>query len=329
MGLETGSFVADLVLTNPATTDLVSEGDDHLRLIKTTLLGTFPGFGGVFKRVDARSTGYTVLTTDNTKHFVVDASATTTVTLSLPVAASITAGFSILVTALSGATVLIGGAGAETIDGSATKTLGDRNAAFVYYAGSSLWRSHVVPTGQSGYVFHEGVAFSATVSVNSSPLHLNSGQLQFPAAQNASSNANTLDDYEEGTWTPVLTFDTPGNLSVTYALQTGTYTKKGREVTVHCSIGTSVFTHTTASGSLRVTGLPFTKSASHEFAGSLWRIEGVQVATTSQITVGMDAATQVLFRDNNIVTGGSDGVDQTEAVTTTNKSAYFTIVYHV
>ena len=329
MGLETGSFVADLVLTNPAATDLVSEGDDHLRLIKAVLQGTFPGMGGIYRRVDARSTGYTVLTTDNTKHFVIDASATTTVTLSLPAAASITSGFSIMVTALTGATVLIDGAGAEQINGAATLSLGDRNAAHVFYVGSSAWRANTAPTGQSGFVFHEGVAFSATVSVNSSPLHLNSGQLQFPAAQNASSNANTLDDYEEGTWTPTLTFDVAGDLSVTYALQTGTYTKKGREVTAHCTIGTSAFTHTTASGSLRVSGLPFTKSASHEFAASLWRIEGVSVLTTNQITAGMDAGTQVLFRDNNITNGTSDGVSETEAASGTNKSAYFTVVYHV
>lgn len=30
------------------------------------------------------------------------------------------------------------------------------------------------------------------------------GQIVFPATQNASSNANTLDDYEEGTWTPTV-----------------------------------------------------------------------------------------------------------------------------
>src|SRR5262245_1079228 len=31
------------------------------------------------------------------------------------------------------------------------------------------------------------------------------GQLPFPALQNSSADANTLDDYEEGTWTPTIT----------------------------------------------------------------------------------------------------------------------------
>lgn len=42
MGLEVGSFISDLVITNPLSTDLRREGDDHLRLIKTVLKATFP-----------------------------------------------------------------------------------------------------------------------------------------------------------------------------------------------------------------------------------------------------------------------------------------------
>lgn len=65
-----------------------------------------------------------------------------------------------------------------------------------------------------------------------------------------------------GTWTPVLTFATPGDLSVTYATQSGSYTKIGSLVHATFNIGTSAFTHTTASGLLRVSGLPFAASAS-------------------------------------------------------------------
>lgn len=45
MGLETGDFLDDLVQTNPITaTDPVSEGSDHLRLLKKVLQQTFPNF---------------------------------------------------------------------------------------------------------------------------------------------------------------------------------------------------------------------------------------------------------------------------------------------
>jgi hypothetical protein len=83
------------------------------------------------------------------------------------------------------------------------------------------------------------------------------GQVAFPASQNPSTDPNTLDDYEEGTWTPTFTFATPGDLSVAYATRTGTYTKVGRQVTITFVMITSAFTHSTASGNAYVTGLAF------------------------------------------------------------------------
>ena len=59
------------------------------------------------------------------------------------------------------------------------------------------------------------------------------------------------------TWSPAITFATPGNLSVTYSAQSGSYTRVGNLVTATFVVATSAFTHTTASGALRITGLPF------------------------------------------------------------------------
>ena len=86
---------------------------------------------------------------------------------------------------------------------------------------------------------------------------LTNGQLVFPAAQVPSANPNTLDDYEEGVWTPVITFTTPGNLAVTYTTQAGIYTKIGRSVIVSFVIDTATFTWTTSTGNLLITGFPF------------------------------------------------------------------------
>lgn len=88
-------------------------------------------------------------------------------------------------------------------------------------------------------------------------LTLSNGQIAFPATQVPSANANTLDDYEEGTWTPVLTFATPGDLSLTYSAQIGTYRKIGSVVSVIFNVTTSSFTHSTAAGAAQITGLPF------------------------------------------------------------------------
>jgi hypothetical protein len=87
------------------------------------------------------------------------------------------------------------------------------------------------------------------------------GKVQFPATQTPSADPNALDDYEEGTWTPAITFETAGNLSVAYTAQVGHYVKIGRRIFFDFHITTSTFTHTTASGAARITGLPFTSSA--------------------------------------------------------------------
>ena len=47
MALETGTYISDLVVTNPTATDLKSQGDDHLRLVKSTIKNTFPNVTGV------------------------------------------------------------------------------------------------------------------------------------------------------------------------------------------------------------------------------------------------------------------------------------------
>ncbi len=46
MGLETGSYIVDLTVANPAVNDPKSQGDDHIRLVKTAIKNSFPGFSG-------------------------------------------------------------------------------------------------------------------------------------------------------------------------------------------------------------------------------------------------------------------------------------------
>lgn len=65
MGLETVNFLNDLVATNPVNTDPKSQGDDHIRNIKTGLLATFPFLAGRTWRFQTKSAPYTIATTDN------------------------------------------------------------------------------------------------------------------------------------------------------------------------------------------------------------------------------------------------------------------------
>jgi hypothetical protein len=91
--------------------------------------------------------------------------------------------------------------------------------------------------------------------------------ITFPATQSASSDVNTLDDYEEGVWTPTITFG-GGSTGITYSVRVGTYTKVGRMVTAACSIGLS--SKGVSTGNVSITGLPFTTEASHNYATSVF-----------------------------------------------------------
>ena len=77
----------------------------------------------------------------------------------------------------------------------------------------------------------------------------------------AVADANLLDDYEEGTWTPTYTTDGTGFGAITHDIQDGKYTKIGRTVTLTCRLRTSSVTHGSVSGSLSVSGAPFTPAS--------------------------------------------------------------------
>jgi hypothetical protein len=77
--------------------------------------------------------------------------------------------------------------------------------------------------------------------------------IKFPATQVASTDPNTLDDYEEGTWTPSF-----GNLTVSSS--TATYTKVGRTVSLFISCTPSDAGTWSAMNYFTVSSLPFTPS---------------------------------------------------------------------
>ena len=100
-----------------------------------------------------------------------------------------------------------------------------------------------------------GLIAKTTIAVgNATPSTSGSG-ITFPATQSDSSDANTLDDYEEGTWTPLAnSFTLIG--SFTYA---GSYTKIGRLVTIRGSLIPGTSWSSTAESS-NISGIPFTPS---------------------------------------------------------------------
>lgn len=131
------------------------------------------------------------------------------------------------------------------------------------YIGSATNGNHTfLSSGTSGTAgnqitdFPQVLAFGKNITVALQGATTQSGTgISFPATQSASTNANTLDDYEEGTWTPTLTADVNPS-SVSYAAQTGRYTKIGNTVTIWVYF--SINSYTGGSGASFISGLPFT-----------------------------------------------------------------------
>ena len=94
-----------------------------------------------------------------------------------------------------------------------------------------------------------------TIGVGNATPSTSGAGITFPATQSASSNANTLDDYEEGTWTPT---DNSG-ASLTFTVNANQYTKVGRAVTVNFEITWP----STADGSVVSVSLPFSANANN------------------------------------------------------------------
>jgi hypothetical protein len=114
--------------------------------------------------------------------------------------------------------------------------------------------------------------------------------ITFPATQSASSDANTLDDYERGSWTPGLAgSSTPGTFSLSVA--TGSYTKIGNMVTLYAAITVSSVSGS-PSGNLQITGLPFGCAAGTSASGAIQAsklgqtaIQGVSFSTRGASSV--------------------------------------------
>ena len=109
------------------------------------------------------------------------------------------------------------------------------------------------------------------------------GGIAFPATAVAVADANTLDDYEEGTWTPIV------GGTATYTTQVGKYTKVGRLVTVSCEIEINVI----GTGStIAILGLPFT-SVGDQIAGAVGYWQSIATSVTSLNAIVSPGATNI------------------------------------
>ena len=130
------------------------------------------------------------------------------------------------------------------------------------------------------------------------------GQIKFPATQNASADANTLDDYEEGTWTPALAVSVSG--SITMSTQEGVYTKIGQTVFFSCRFSTASISSPT--GTITVTGLPFASGSQTRFACTIADMRSWGTAFTTPITATVEQSTTAITLTKQATNTGFSGV---------------------
>jgi hypothetical protein len=181
-------------------------------------------------------------------------------------------------------------------------TTGSKNSIFAAFNGNQGGLD--IRTASNYIVLSDGdgnplitTADNQTVALEGAVPNSGTG-ITFPATQSASTNANTLDDYEEGTFTPNIT---TGITLPTYSQQLGTYTKIGNVVQIQISIVTTGGTRNAAH--LVFGGLPFTAAA---FSGGV----GLAVAYANSGVVNSTSTNlPTMYVDQNQTTVGAYKTD--------------------
>jgi len=144
-----------------------------------------------------------------------------------------------------------------------------------------------VKDGDNGTTFALKLA-TDKIQVNGS-IDLTGGQIKFPASQSASADANTLDDYEEGTWTPTIKAYGDDSKAMTMGTSTGTYTKIGQLVILTGHVVTTANGGVDSNLHIAMYDLPFTISNGGSGAESRSGLAGVNaygLAITAGHTIG-------------------------------------------
>lgn len=119
---------------------------------------------------------------------------------------------------------------------------------------------------------NEGIQILNCLGVGNATPSTSGAGITFPATQSASSDGNTLDDYEEGSWTPTL------GGTATYTERAGGYTKIGRIVFLH---GLIIVNSLGTGNTLEVLGLPFVNAGAS--SGSVSYFDNLATSVTSLV----------------------------------------------
>jgi hypothetical protein len=163
------------------------------------------------------------------------------------------------------------------------------NYGFYGDIASGTGRYNFYANGTAANYFAGTVQTGSTIGVGGATPSGSGSGITFPATQSASSDANTLDDYEEGTWSPAV------GGTATYSGQDGRYTKVGRLVTCHFDITINLIGTGNTS---QITNFPFTNSGTIT-TGSVSFYAGIATAINFISFYLSGSATNCIFVGNS------------------------------
>jgi hypothetical protein len=142
-------------------------------------------------------------------------------------------------------------------------------ALYQQAAGSHIWYNAAAGTAGNAISFTQALTLNTNgaLALQGASTSATGVGITFPATQSASSDANTLDDYEEGTWTPSDGSGAGLSLSTSFSI----YTKVGRLVTCSAKI---VYPSTASTASTQINGLPFTSSSNNHAVSTMFTDSG-------------------------------------------------------
>jgi hypothetical protein len=140
--------------------------------------------------------------------------------------------------------------------------------------------------------------------------------------------ANTLDDYEEGTWTPVIADATTGGNTGSATISYANYTKIGRQVTLSAQLANVVTTGMTAGNILYVRGLPFTSSATNSATGAVTADTLAYAASRTNVVAYIAQSDSWLYFPTS-GSGQADSNTLVSYVTSGTTDIWFTVTYIV
>jgi hypothetical protein len=237
LGVATATSINKMAITAPATSSTLAVADSKTFTASNTLTlagtdsttMTFPTTSATIARTDAAQTF-----TGDQKFINRIAVGTSTIT---------------------GIINATGGNGAAYIDinnsssGNLFQIENNSGAHNIYCTGAIPFNIYVNGTLRTVIDANGGLKTQNTIGVGAATPSASGAGITFPATQSASTDANTLDDYEEGTWTPTFNSITGSPTGI------ARYVKIGKQVTLTFEQDGGTFTCTGGLGT--ITGIPF------------------------------------------------------------------------